>query len=77
MVVCMESVKEGVVLKNSQEYRLKKIVKNSHVSLAVGMVLLLLFLFASVMMVRVSDKCIENTMYLNQYRFGSDYDFIE
>ena len=71
MVVCMGSVKEGVVLKNSQEYRLKKIVKNSHVSLAVGMVLLLLFLFASVMMVRVSGKCIENTMYLNQYRFGS------
>lgn len=71
MVNIMESVKEGMVSKNSQEYRLKKIIKNSHRSLVIGTILLILFLLASVLMVRVSDKCLENTMYLNQYRLGS------
>lgn len=67
----MERVKEEVVSKNSQEYRLKKIVKSSHISLVVGTILLILFILASVLMIRVSDKCLENTMYLNQYRLGS------
>lgn len=67
----MENVKEEFLSKNSQEYRLKKIVKSSHISLVVGMILLILFILASVLMIRVSDKCLENTMYLNQYRLGS------
>lgn len=67
----MENVKEEFLSKNSQEYRLKKIVKGSHISLVVGMILLILFILASVLMIRVSDKCLENTMYLNQYRLGS------
>lgn len=71
MVANMESVKEEIVSKNSQEYRLKKIVKSSHTSLVVGTILLILFLLASVFMIRISDKCLENTMYLNQYRLGS------
>lgn len=71
MVISMENAKEGLVSKNSQEYRLKKIVRSSHTSLIVGMILLILFMLASVRMIRVSDKCLENTMYLNQYRLGS------
>lgn len=67
----MERVKEEFVSKNSQEYRLKKIVKNSHISLVVGTILLILFILASVLMIRVSDACLESTMYLNQYRLGS------
>lgn len=67
----MENIKEEFVSNNSQEYRLKKIVKSSHRSLVIGTILLILFLLASVWMIRVSDKCLENTMYLNQYRLGS------
>lgn len=67
----MEKVKEEFISKNSQEYRLKRIVKNSHISLVVGTVLLILLILASILMIRVSDKRLENTMYLNQYRLGS------
>jgi len=67
----MEKRKEEVISKNSQEYRLKKIVKKSHISLIIGAVLLFLLIFASVLMNRVSDKRLENTMYLTQYRLGS------
>lgn len=69
--VKMEKIKEEFVSKNSQEYRLKKIVKSSHISLGIGAVLLVLLILASVMMNQVSDKRLENTMYLNQYRLGS------
>ncbi len=67
----MEKVKEEQISKKSQEYRLKRIVKHSHISLVVGTVLLTLLILASVFMTRVSDKRMENTMYLNQYRLGS------
>lgn len=67
----MEKVKEEFISKNSQEYRLNKIIKNSHLSLVVGSALLVLLILASVAAARVSDKQLENTMYLNQYRLGS------
>lgn len=67
----MKSVKEELVSKNSQEYRLRKIVKGSHISLVIGTILLIMFILASLLMIKVSDKCLENTMYLNQYRLGS------
>lgn len=67
----MEKVKEGSVSKNSQEYRLKKIIKSSHMSLVAGAVLLALLLLASIIEGWVSDKQLQNTMYLNQYRLGS------
>ena len=67
----MEKVKEELISKNSQQYRLNKIIKSSHMSLIAGAVLLGLLILASVIAGWVSDKQLENTMYLNQYRLGS------
>ena len=67
----MKKVKEEFSLKNSQEYRLKTIVKSSHISLVVGTILLILLILTSVLVEWVSDKQLECIMYLNQYRLGS------
>lgn len=67
----MQKIKEEFVSKNSQEYRLKKIVKSSHLSLIIGVVLLMLLILASILVAWVSDEQIENAMYLNQYRLAS------
>lgn len=71
----MERTKEvstGTVLgKNSQQARLKRIVKQTKGSLILGVVLLVLLFSASVGYAVVSHEQLESTMYLNQYRLGS------
>lgn len=57
--------------KNSQSYQLKKIVRQSVISVGVGAILLLLSIGTNVWMSRVSDEELETTTYLNQYRIGS------
>ena len=56
---------------NSQAYRLRKMIKNSHVSMVAGVILLIMLILETVAVKWVSDKQLENTMYLNQYRLGS------
>lgn len=67
----MLRVKEEKKSNNSQTYRLNKIIKSSHVSMVVGSILLIMLILATVAVKWVSDKQLENTMYLNQYRLGS------
>lgn len=67
----MSGVKEEETSKNSQAYRLRKMIKNSHVSMIAGVILLIMLILATVAVKWVSDKQLENTMYLNQYRLGS------
>lgn len=57
--------------KNSQIARLKKIAKETNISLAVGIVLLVLFFLSMVNFAIESRNQIDCTMYLNQYRLGS------
>lgn len=57
--------------KNSQIVRLKKIAKETKISLAVGIVLLVLFFLSMVNFAIESRNQIDCTMYLNQYRLGS------
>ena len=57
--------------KNSQVARLKKIIKETRVSLITGVVLLVLLIIASVSYVRITYEQLESTMSLSQYRMGS------
>lgn len=57
--------------KNSQIARLKKIAKETKVSLVIGIVLLILFFLSMVNFAVESGHQIDCTMYLNQYRLGS------
>ena len=57
--------------KNSQSFQLKKIIRQSVITVAAGAVLLLLSIGTSIFMSRVSDEELETTTYLNQYRLGS------
>ncbi|MBD5452084.1 MAG: HAMP domain-containing protein, partial [Lachnospiraceae bacterium] len=57
--------------KNSQIARLKKIAKETNVSLVIGIVLLLLFFLSMVNFALESRNQLDCTMYLNQYRLGS------
>ncbi len=67
----MQKMKEEVISKNSQEYRLKKIIKSTYFSVIVGAVLLGLLFIVSAWASQLSKEQLENTMYLNQYRLGS------
>ena len=62
---------EPVPGKNSQIARLKKIAKDTNVSLVIGIVLLLLFFLSMVNFALESRHQLDCTMYLNQYRLGS------
>lgn len=63
---------QGIAIgKNSQIARLKKIAKETNVSLVIGIVLLILFFLSMVNFALESKHQIDCTMYLNQYRLGS------
>ena len=65
-------VMQGMAIgKNSQIARLKRIAKETKVSLAIGIVLLVLFFVSMVGFALESRHQIDCTMYLNQYRLGS------
>lgn len=64
-------VQEPIFGKNSQIARLKKIAKDTNISLAIGIVLLFLFFLSMVNFALVSKNQLDCTMYLNQYRLGS------
>ena len=65
-------VMQGMAIgKNSQIARLKRIAKETRVSLAIGIVLLVLFFVSMVGFALESRHQIDCTMYLNQYRLGS------
>lgn len=66
-----EFVQEPVLGKNSQIARLKKIAKETNISLVVGIVLLFLFFLSMVNFALESRNQVDCTMYLNQYRLGS------
>jgi len=66
-----EVVEEPVTGKNSQIARLRKIARDTNVSLAVGVALLFLFFVSMVSFALVSSNQLDCTMYLNQYRLGS------
>ncbi len=57
--------------KNSQSYQLKKIVKQSAISVIAGAILLLLSVGTNFWMGQVADQELETTSFLNQYRLGS------
>lgn len=75
MVTGMEKRKEAsnseVSGKNSQAARLRKIVKQTNISLVLGVVLLALLFFSSIGYAFIAGEQLESTMYLNQYRLGS------
>ena len=62
---------EMTFLPKGQAAMLKKIVKETYRMVGVGIVVLLIFVGACVSLSSMSDKQLENTMYLNQYRLGS------
>lgn len=57
--------------KNSQSYQLKKIIKQSAISVITGALLLLLSVGTIFWMSYVADEELETTALLNQYRLGS------
>lgn len=57
--------------KHSQSYQLKKIIKQSAISVIAGTLLLLLSVGTIFWMSRVADEELETTTLLNQYRLGS------
>ena len=71
MVQNMGNTNEGTCSKNSQALRLRKIVKESRISLIIGALLLIILFVTSILVEKVSDEQLESTMYLNQYRLGS------
>lgn len=71
MVQNMENTNEETCNKNSQALRLRKIVKESRISLVIGALLLIILFGTSILVEKVSDEQLESTMYLNQYRLGS------
>lgn len=71
MVQNMENTNEETCSKNSQALRLRKIVKESRISLVIGALLLIILFGTSILVEKVSDEQLESTMYLNQYRLGS------
>jgi len=65
-------VMQGMAVgKNSQIARLRRISKETKVSLGIGIVLLLLFFVSMVIFALESKHQVDCTMYLNQYRLGS------
>lgn len=65
-------VMQGMTLgKNSQIARLKRISKETKISLGIGIVLLGLFFVSMVIFALESKHQVDCTMYLNQYRLGS------
>lgn len=71
MVQNMKNTNEETCSKNSQALRLRKIVKESRISLVIGALLLIILFGTSILVEKVSDEQLESTMYLNQYRLGS------
>lgn len=71
MVQNMENTNEETCSKNSQALCLRKIVKESRISLVIGALLLIILFGTSILVEKVSDEQLESTMYLNQYRLGS------
>ena len=57
--------------KTSQSYQLKKIIKQSAISVIAGAILLLLSVGTTLWMGHVADQELETTTFLNQYRLGS------
>ena len=57
--------------KHSQSYQLKKIIKQSTISVIAGTLLLMLSVGTIFWMSHVADEELETTTYLNQYRIGS------
>ena len=57
--------------KHSQSYQLKKIIKQSVISVIAGTLMLLLSVSTMFVMTRVTDEELETTTLLNQYRLGS------
>ncbi len=57
--------------KTSQSYQLKKIIKQSAISVIAGAILLLLSVGTTFWMGQVADQELETTTFLNQYRLGS------
>ncbi len=57
--------------KHSQSYQLKKIIKQSAISVIVGALMLLMSVSTMFLMTHVTDEELETTTLLNQYRLGS------
>lgn len=57
--------------KTSQSYQLKKIIKQSVISVIAGAILLLLSVGTTLWVGHVADQELETTTFLNQYRLGS------
>lgn len=66
-----DAVQGAALGKNSQIVRLRKIVWDTRFSLAIGVVLLVLFFVSMFIFVAVSNRQTSCAMYLNQYRIGS------
>ena len=60
--------KKGVV---SQSKKLKKLIKDTYIVVATGIILLLATIVSSMMMLSAKSEQLEVTMALNQYRMGS------
>ena len=56
---------------NGQAAMMQKIVRDTYRFVGVGIVCLLLFVGFDVALSRITNKQLENTMYLDQYRLGS------
>ncbi len=65
--------KQAVTSENklSQSVQLNKIVKEAYSAVALGAVLLLIFIIANFYLASVNAEQLESTMFLNQYRLGS------
>lgn len=65
--------KQAVTSENkiSQSVQLNKIVKEAYSAVALGAVLLLVFIIANFYLASVNAEQLESTMFLNQYRLGS------
>lgn len=59
------------MVKNSQSFQLKKIIKQSIISVIVGTLMLLLSIGTTIGMTRAADEELETTTFLNQYRLAS------
>ena len=57
--------------KQSQSYQLRKIIKQSAISVIVGALMLLMSVSTMFLMTHVTDEELETTTLLNQYRLGS------
>ncbi len=56
---------------NGQSKRLDRNVRQTCIMVAIGIILLFVFIGSNIGLSRVSQEQLENTMYLNQYRLGS------